>query len=152
MPEKAPENPSYLKEVARFYFAPDLRSIGTLLYLGVFGYCAIYYVNNIFLALRFVLYIILGHTVLSGTSFLFTGMVFVIGLVLPFLISFYAIFILHRVWDKKTWATYAKWAVTILIAIVSILVIIASDDLAIYAAHQQTMASFMEDANLTGRI
>ncbi len=149
--DKKPENP-YLKQVLKFYFAPELRSIGTLVYLGIFGYFTLYYIDNLFLAIRFLFYILLGHTALAGTAFLFSGMAFEVSLVIPFLVSFYAIFVLHRVWDKPAWAAYVKWLVTCLIVFVSVLLIIISDSSARLAAKQPSMQSFVEDANLTGRI
>src|SRR6185369_10519513 len=105
----------YLKEVAGFYFSPDIRSIGALLYLGIFGYFVLYYIDNLFLAVRFLSYVLLGHTALSGSGYLFSGLAFVICLVLPFFASLYAIFVLHRVWSKSTWANYSKWLITFLI-------------------------------------
>jgi len=152
MPDKPKEKPSYLKEVMHFYFAPELRSIGTLVYLGIFGYFTLYYIDNLFLAIRFILYILLGHTALSGVSYLFTGLVFAIALLLPFFISFYSIFVLHRVWDKPTWANYVKWLITTLIILVGVVIIILSDSAARLAIRQPVMQSFVEDANLTNRI
>lgn len=143
---------SYLKQVAHFYFAPDIRSVGTIAYLAIFGYFSLYYIDNIFLAVRFLLYVLFGHTALSGTTFLFVGMLFVISLALPFFISFYSIFILHKVWDKPTWAAYVKWLMTILIAMGTIFVIIISDGTARFAARHPSMQSFIEDANLNGKI
>ncbi|HVU06850.1 MAG TPA: hypothetical protein VHC46_06280 [Thermodesulfobacteriota bacterium] len=152
MADKPAAKRSYIKEVADFYFAPDIRSIGTLAYLGVFGYFTLYHVDNLFLAVRFLLYVILGHTALTGVAFLFTGMAFVVALVLPFFISFYSIFVLHRVWDKPTWAAYVKWLMTILIALGSTFVIIVSDSAARISARQPSMQSFVEDANIANRI
>ncbi|MBX4209151.1 hypothetical protein KW799_00415 [Candidatus Parcubacteria bacterium] len=152
MPEKSNAKDIYYKKVLNFYFAPELRSIGTLMYLGIFGYFTLYYIDNLFLAIRFILYILLGHTALSGTAFLFTGLAFVVSLVLPFFISFYAIFVLHRVWEKPTWATYVKWLITIVIVLGSVPAIVISDSAARIAARQPVMQSFIEDVNLTSRI
>ncbi|HEU5114349.1 MAG TPA: hypothetical protein VFT82_01125 [Candidatus Paceibacterota bacterium] len=151
MADKTKEN-SYLKEVLHFYFAPELRSLGTLVYLGVFGYFTLYYIDNLFLAIRFLLYVLLGHTALSGTAYLFTGLAFVISLILPFFVSFYAIFVLHKIWDKPNWAPYVKWLITLLILITSVLIIIVSDSASRLAARQPIMQSFIEDANLTAKI
>ncbi len=143
---------SYLKEVASFYFSPDLRSIGTLLYLGIFGYFTLYYVDNLFLAIRFLFYVLLGHTALSGSGYLFSGLVFVICLVLPFFSSFYSIFVLQKIWSKPTWASYIKMFITALVILGSVLIITLSEGGARYAARQPSMQSFMEDANLSGKI
>jgi hypothetical protein len=146
------EKSSYMGQVARFYLAPELRSIATVFYLGVFGYITLYYVDSLFLAIRFLFYIVLGHTALTGTSYLFTGMAFVLTLVAPFFVAFYSIFLLHKIWHKPEWATLAKWSITIAIALGGIILIVLSDEAAQIAARQPSMQSFIEDANLTGRI
>lgn len=143
---------AYLKQIFSFYFAPELRSVGTLLYLGIFGYFTIYYVDNLFLAVRFLIYVLLGHTALSGTAYLFAGLLFVICLVLPFFASFYSIFVLHRIWEKPTWSPYSKWLITILMLIISILIILISEKGSKFAARQDTMQSFIEDVGLSGKI
>ncbi len=142
---------SYLKEVAG-YFSPDIRSIGTLLYLGIFGYFTLYYIDNLFLAVRFLFYVLLGHTALSGSGYLFSGLTFVICLVLPFFASFYAIFVLHRIWIKPTWANYSKWLMTTLILVGAIVIILISESGSRYAARQDSMRSFIEDSGLSGKI
>jgi hypothetical protein len=147
-----PQEKSYIKQVAHFYFAPDVRSLGTLIYLAIFGYFSLFYIDNILLALKFLIYILFGHTALSGTAFLFTGMLFVISLALPFFISFYSIFVLHKVWDKPTWSSYVKWLMTGLIILGSVCIIILSDTTARFAARHPSMQSFIEDTGLTGKI
>jgi hypothetical protein len=143
---------SYMGEVAHFYFAPELRSVATIFYLGIFGYFTLYYIDNLFLAVRFIVYVILSHTALMGTAYLFTGMAFVVSLILPFFVSFYSIFVLHKIWHKPQWAAYAKALVTAAVIVGGILLIILSDDAARLAARQDVMRSFVEDANLTGKI
>lgn len=144
--------PSYMSEVIHFYFAPELRSVATILYLGVFGYCTIYYIDNIFLAIRFLIHLIIGHTALQGIPYLFTGMAFVISLVFPFFISFYSIFVLHKIWHKPNWAVYAKWFMTLVILVTGIFLIIFSDEAARLSARQDVMRSFVEDAGISGKI
>ncbi|MEN9622193.1 MAG: hypothetical protein RLZZ67_627 [Candidatus Parcubacteria bacterium] len=152
MAEEKPKKPSYAQELARFYFAPELRSLVTLLYLGVFGYFSLYYMDNLTVAIRYLIHVTFGHTALLGISHLFIGMIFLVSLAFPFFLSIYSIFVLHKVWDKPQWATYIKWLVTFVMIIGGILLIIGADQSARWAARQHVMQSFVEDANLTGRI
>jgi hypothetical protein len=152
MAEAKKDKASYMSEVTRFYFSPELRSVATLFYLGVFGYFTLYYIDNLFLAIRFLIYVILGHTALAGIAYLFTGMAFVVSLVIPFFLSFYSIFVLHRIWEKPHWATYVKWMITFAMIIGGVFLIILSNEAARLAARQDVMRSFVEDANLAGRI
>lgn len=143
---------SYIQQVAEFYFAPELRSVATVLYLGVFGYFTLYYLDNVFLAIKFLFYVITGHTALSGIAYLFTGMAFVISLVIPFFVSLYSIFVLHKIWHKPQWATYVKWTITVVIILGGIILIVLADSTSRLSARQDVMRSFVEDANLAGRI
>lgn len=152
MPEKPKEKESYMKQVLHFYFAPELRSVGTIFYLVIFGYFTLYYVDNLLLAIKFVFHTVLSGTTLMGTSYLFTGMAFVISLVLPFFISFYSIFVLHKVWHTPQWAVYVKWLMTVIIVVVGLILIVLSDEAARLAARQDVMRGFVEDAGLSGRI
>ncbi len=152
MAKEEKKETSYLKEVLTFYFAPELRSIGTLFYLGVYGYFVLFYIYNVFLALEFIIHIVFGKTVLMGTAFLFTSLLFLISLTVPFALSLYSIFVLHRIWDKPEWAVYVKWAITGVVIGGGIALIIVLDDLSRSVAREPSLQSFIEDANLTGRI
>lgn len=146
------KKPSYMSQVVHFYFAPELRSAATLLYLGVFGYFTIYYIDNLFLAIQFLIYTIMEHTALMGIAFLFTGVAFMISLLFPFFVSFYSIFVLHMVWQKPNWAVYVKWFMTLVLVIAGVFFIIISDEAARLTARQDVMRSFVEDTGIIGRI
>lgn len=152
MAEKPKEKESYIKQVAHFYFAPELRSVGTIFYLLIFGYFTLYYVDNLLVALRFVFHTIVAGTALMGTSYLFIGVAFVISLVLPFFISFYSIFVLHKIWHTPQWAFYIKWLMTALVVAGAIFFVVLSDESARIAARQDAMRSFIEDSGLSGKI
>lgn len=152
MAELPKKEKSYIQEVIHFYFSPGLRSVGTLVYLAVFGYACLYYIDNVFLAIRFIFYVLFGHHALSETAYLFSGMIFVVSLSLPFFISFYSILILHRTWDKPTWAIHVKWLITTFIIVSGLFLIVVSDKASRFAAHDPSMQSFIEDAGLNNKI
>ena len=152
MAEEKSKKTSYLHHLVEFYFAPELRSIVTLPFLGIFGYFTLYYVDSVLLALRYLIYVTFGHTALQGISHLFIGMLFIISLALPFFISLYSIFVLHRMWDKPEWAVYVKWIMTFVMILGGIILIIGCDRLARFSARQDALQSFVEDANISGRI
>ena len=45
--------PSYYQELVKFYFAPELRSVVTLLFLGIFSYFSLYYVSSALIAIQY---------------------------------------------------------------------------------------------------
>jgi hypothetical protein len=79
-------------------------------------------------------------------------MAFIVSLAFPFFLSIYSVFVLHKVWEKPEWATYVKWLITFVMIVGGIFLIIGADKSARWAARQPAMQSFVEDANLTGRI
>ncbi|MFA6095330.1 MAG: hypothetical protein WC767_00590 [Candidatus Paceibacterota bacterium] len=152
MADKKEEKKSYLSRLANFYFAPKPRSVLTIFFLIVYGFFVVYYIDNVFLAFRYVTYIVFGTTVLQDTSYLLWGVSFILSLILPFSISLYSIFLLYEVWQDTQWSRYAKGFVTFGFILFGLLVISMMDDAARYVARQDVMQSFMEDMNLTGRI
>lgn len=152
MAAEKPAKPSYFQEFAKFYFAPELRSIVTLLYLGIFSYFTLYYVSSALIAIQYLVYVTFGQSALQGIGHLFVGMAFIVSMSAPFLLSFYSIFVLHKIWENPQWATYIKWAITTAMIIGGILVIIMADSAARWSARQPAMQTFIEDSGLSGRI
>jgi hypothetical protein len=143
---------SFLGQVIHFYFAPELRSLFTVLFLGIFGYFTLYYMDNLFLAIKFLIYVIKDETALQSITYLFSGMVFLISLLAPFFISFYSIFVLFMIWHKPHWATYVKWFASLALVVMSVVLILFADEAVRLAARQDVMRSFVEDANIGARI
>ncbi|HEY0908487.1 MAG TPA: hypothetical protein VGE35_04025 [Candidatus Paceibacterota bacterium] len=152
MAAEKPSKPTYYQELIKFYFAPELRSIVTLLYLGIFSYFSLYYISSAIVSIQYLVYVTFGKTALQGIGHLFVGMAFIVSMAAPFLLSFYSIFVLHKVWDKPHWATYIKWLVTFTMIIGGIILIIISDSTARWAAREPTMQTFIEDSGLSNRI
>lgn len=150
--KKDEKKPSYLKELMRFYMAPELHSVGTVLYLIVFSFFAFYYLDNVFLALKFLWYIFSTSTALSGISYLFTSLGFVLFLLLPFSTSLYAVFVVHEIWKKKDWSSHVKLFATAAVTISALCIVIITDNAARVIARQPMLQSFIEDHNLNGKI
>jgi hypothetical protein len=152
MADKKPQEKSYLGEVAHFYFAPKLRSVFTILFLLVYGFFVIYYIDNVLLAIHYIFYILTGNNVLQDTSYLFWGLSFILTLMIPFSVSIYSIFLVFDVWQKNDWSKYAKGLITIVIILAGLVSIAITDDAARAVARHDALSSFIEDINLTGRI
>lgn len=157
MPDKKTVSKStlndYMIELIRFYFAPRLHSVITIFYAIVYSYTALYYTENVYLAFKYIFYTVVTSTVLLSISHLFWGILFIITLILPFTLSLYAIFLLHRVWEKHgTWSWHIRLVTIILFVIGSISSIIIMDDIVRYVAGQDELRSFIEDNYLNGRI
>lgn len=141
-----------MKNLLRFYLAPSVHSVGIILYLAVFGFFAFYYLDNVFLALRYLFYILLSHTALAGFGHLLVSLCFVIALAFPFALSIYSILVLPHIWERKDWSKYVKAGMTGLIVAGGILLMAFADAASRSAARHPSMQSFVEDAGLNGRI
>ena len=141
-----------MKNLTRFYLAPGVHSVATLLFLGVFGFFALYYLDNVFLALRYLFYVLTSHTAMTGVGHLLASVCFILALASPFAVSVYSILVLPHVWEKKEWSRRAKTGVTALMIVGGLVVMAFSDAASRAAARHPSMQSFVEDAGLNGRI
>lgn len=141
-----------MKNLLRFYLTPGIHSVATLLFLAIFSFFALYYLDNVFVALRYLVYVLMSHTALTGIVHLFVGMAFVVALAFPFALSIYSILVLPHVWEKKEWSGYVKAGMTALIIAGGVVLMAFADGASRAAARHPSMQSFVEDAGLSGRI
>jgi hypothetical protein len=140
--EQEKENKPYLKELIAFYFAAQWRSFFTILYLLAFLYFSAFYSGNLLIALRFVIYTVKNSVLILGLNYLFWGVAFIISLVIPFAVSFYAIFLLFEMW-RGTWEHQQKTIATVLIIILVPLIIISMDYVIRIVADQPVLRDFV---------
>jgi len=142
------ENKSYIMRVLGFYFAPLLRSFVTVLYLGFFLYFALFYFDNIVLAIKFIFYTVSISTPLLDLAYLFWGALFFITLLIPFSLSLYAILLPYEIMKHQSWDAIKKWLLVILVLLTTIDAIIIIDKAIHFIAEQPTVAPFVEQENL----
>lgn len=103
---------SYLRNMLAFYFAPLWQSFFTILYLVFFFYFAVFNSGKIWVALKFLFYTLANSPSLLSLDYLFWGVLFLIGLIIPFSVSTYAIFMFYEVW-RGAWDKSLKFLVTL---------------------------------------
>ena len=138
--------------VLGFYFAPLLRSFITVLYLGFFIYFAIFYFDNIILAIKFLWYTFDISTPLLDIAYLFWGALFFIALLIPFSLSLYAIILPYEIMKHQIWDSAKKWLLVILVLLTTIDAIIVADKAVHLIAEQPTIVPFVQQENLGFRI
>ena len=137
------EKKSYLKQVAKFYFAPIWQSFFTIFYLLFFFYFAVFHSGKLWLAAKFLLYTLRNSAELLGLSYLFLGVVFLISLIIPFSVSIYAFLLLFEIWEETKWEQGIKLLVTTLIIATAPLLIIVMDDVIRLVASQPQLQEFI---------
>ena len=151
-PEKEKDPEPIIKQLLKFYFSNSWYSFFTITYLLFFAYSAIYYFDNVILAIKFIFYTIGLSTPLLGLSSWIWGITFIISLIIPFSVSLYAIFIFFNLWDKQVLQIKQKFIFTILVIIATVLVIISMDDVIRTVAKQQPLQDFVQKNELTNRL
>lgn len=143
----------YLKDVVNFYLTPHPRTLLTLFFVLIYGYCVLYYFDDAHLAERFLVYTIFSGTALLSIGHLFWYVCFIVTLIFPFLASGYSIFALYEAWHKKRdWDAHFRTLMTIVLIVVSIFLIVFMNSAARIIARQDVLRGFVEDNNLVGRI
>ncbi|MBI2627833.1 MAG: hypothetical protein HYW71_00135 [Candidatus Niyogibacteria bacterium] len=143
----------YLKEVFRFYFKPNWQSaVLTTFYLFFFSYFAVFYIGNVWLAIKFIWYTMIHSGSLLGLSYLFWGVLFLITLIVPFSVSVYALILLYEIW-LKDWEKKDKVLGTILLIISVPVLIILTDEIVRVAASRDVLREFsqLNSLNIKGK-
>lgn len=138
--------------MVNFYFANSWYSFFTITYLLFFLYSAIFYFDNVVLALKFVLYTIGLSTPLLSLGSLFWGVTFIISLIIPFSVSIYALIIFHNLWEHSKLQKKQKFISTVFTIIITVTIIIAMDDIIRLVAKQDPLIDFVQRNQLSYRV
>ena len=112
-----PLGDSYSKSVLKYYFQTKTRSLLTLLYLIFFAYFALFYLSNIFLAIRFVWGTLWSSTLGLGAEDVFWGAFFLINLLAPFFLSLVALAVPYEI-HKYHWPRATRITLTIILGFI----------------------------------
>ncbi|MCK4387022.1 MAG: hypothetical protein KAV41_03005 [Candidatus Pacebacteria bacterium] len=146
--EELAEEISLWGRLKRFYFAPTWQSLFAASYLFLFLYSAIFYLDNVFFALKFVFRTFTISTVLLSLPHVIWGAILVVALMMPFVISICMIFALPNIWKKEDWKKDQKLLATVLAFIIALAVIVIADDLIRAVASRDVLKIFIQGSNL----
>lgn len=125
-----------------FYFQARWQAAFITLYLVVALYLCFAYIGNIWNALAFAYNTFISSAEMLGLEFVFWGVVFEISTVVPFLASFYSIFLLPKIWRSEYRASQ-KTALTFLVIIIIPMIIVIADTLARFALQTDILREFV---------
>ncbi|MBU4480110.1 hypothetical protein KKG48_01535 [Patescibacteria group bacterium] len=152
MPEKKEEKKSLKKEIFNFYFSNSWSSFFTITYLLAFLYSAVFYFDNVILAIKFIFYTLGLSTTLLSLGHLLWGIIFVITLIIPFSVSISAIFIFFNLWTKTDLQIKQKIISTIFVIVIIVTIIITMDDIIRNVAKQEPLTDFVQKHELSYRL
>jgi len=141
-----------IKPMFKFYFSNSWYSFFNISYLLFFVYSAIFYFDNVILAIKFIFHTLILSTSLLNINYLFWNIAFIISLIIPFSASIYALFIYHNIWEKSDLKTKQKFVSTIFVIITTITIIVSMDDIVRYVSKQDPLIDFVQKNELSGRL
>lgn len=128
--------------VLNFYFRARWQTALTTHFLVIAAYLCFFYIGNIWNAIKFAFYTLVYSSDMLGLSFALWGVLFEIAVVIPFLASFYAIFLLPKIWQSEYRNLQKVFMTLLMIAVVPMLIII-TDTLARYALETDALREFV---------
>lgn len=143
--EKEEEKP---ESIWKFYFQPRWQTALTTHFLFAVIYLVLFYVSNIWTAIKFAFYTLFGSASMLGPVFAFWGVVFEISVVIPFVGAWYAIFLLPLIW-RSHYTKVQKIFLTAILVIVFILAVVITDTIARYALESEIISEFANFHDIT---
>lgn len=131
------------ESIWKFYFQSRWQTALAAHYLIAVAYLAIFYANNLFVAFKFAFFTFSTSARQLGLEFALWGVVFMITVLVPFFTSWYAIFLLPKIWQSP----YTKWqrgVLTVLMIAVFASVIIIADTIARYTLEAGVLREFAQ--------
>ena len=139
--------PSYIKAVLAYYLVPKSRSLIAGLYLIFFAYFVVFYLSNIFLAIRFVYGTLFASTLALGPEHVVWGAVFLISLIAPFFLSILAITLPYEM-KKRSWPRPTRITLSIITGALIFNLVLLADFTLSYVEKQTPIKTFLEARNI----
>ena len=141
--EETKEDLTLMQSLKRFYFTSKWHSLLTIPYLFLFLYFAIFYIDNIFLAVKFIFRTFTVSTTLLSLPHVLWGAIFVVALSMPFVISLSMISVLPNIWKNIKWKKDQKVLVTIVALAVAVFLMAIANDLIIAVGQREILDVFL---------
>jgi len=125
----------------KFYFQSRWQTALTIHFLVAVSYLVLFYIGNIFIAIKFVFFSIITSARLLGLEFALWAVVFELTVMVPVIISWYAIFLLPKIWQSR-YKRSQKIFLTILMLLLMPIIIIITDEIARFALETEVLREF----------
>ena len=130
------------ESIWKFYFQTRWQTVLTTHFLITAVFLCFFFFGNIWNAAKFALATLMSSADMLGLEFALWGILFEIAVVIPFLVSFYSIFLLPLIW--RSWYRISqKLLLTVLMLIVAPMLIIITDQLARFALQSDALREFV---------
>ena len=130
------------ESIWKFYFQNRWQTLLTTHFLITAVFLCFFFSGNIWNAAKFALATLMSSADMLGLEFALWGILFEIAVVIPFLVSFYSIFLLPLIW-RSGYRISQKLLLTVLMLIVAPMLIIITDQLARFALQSDALREFV---------
>jgi len=131
------------ESIWKFYFQARWQTVMTTHFLIIALYMSLFYVGNIWNAIKFAFFTFITSTEMLGLDFALWGIIFEISVVIPFLASWYAILLLPKIW-RSPYTQFQKSLLTLLMIIVIPMIIIITDTVARFSLETGALREFVD--------
>lgn len=138
---------SYRTAVLKYYFQAKSRSLLALLYFVFFTYFTLFYVSNIFLAIRFMWGTLWGSTLALGAQDVVWGAIFLITLIAPFFLSLLALSLPYEMY-RRHWPRSTRITLVILLGLVLFASILFAEFSLSFVEKQTPIKTFLETRHI----
>jgi hypothetical protein len=138
----AEEKPSK-KSIWNYYFRVRWQTALNIHFLIMMVYLSLFYIGNVWNAIKFAFFTIFSSSRMLGLDFAFWGVIFEVSVIIPFLICWYAIFLLPKIWQSKL-KRFQQVFFTIIMFVMIPLIIVITDTVARYSLETEALREFVE--------
>jgi len=127
--------------IFKFYFQARWQTALTVHFLVAAFYLSLFFVGNLWVAFKFAFFSIFESARMLGLEFAMWAVVFELTVMIPFLASWYAIFLLPKIWNSNQ-QTYRKSIMTAFLIVLIPIIITITDTIARYALETDVLREF----------
>jgi len=130
------------ESIWKFYFQARWQTALNVHYLVLVSYLVLFYIGNVWNAIQFAFYTFISSPEMLGLEFALWGIIFEITVMVPFFASWYAIFLLPKIW-RSHFSNFQKTFLTLLMLAVIPAIIIVADTTSRYALETEHLREFV---------
>ena len=135
------------QSILKFYFQARWQTALITHFLIAVFYLVLFYFGNLWNAFQFAFYTFLSSADMLGLEFAAWGIVFEISTIVPFLVAWYAIFLLPQIWLSR-FSKFQKTLLTILMLVLIPMIVIIFEAVSKYALETDVLRDFVSYHNI----
>lgn len=143
-----PEDEEEKKEsIWKFYFQARWQTALAVHFLVAISYLVLFYIGNLWIAIKFVFFSIITSARLLGLEFALWAVIFELTVMVPVFTSWYAIFLLPNIWRTKYTKSQKIFLTILMLGLIPVIISI-TDNIARFALDTEVLREFVAFHNI----